>query len=263
STHFVARTASLVGISGCRRWPRSEARALAAANASVYTPKNARIVLGGYVMFHDRGSMKRANRTFLLLAALMVFRCGGRRSRNPRVVKDGTDAPGPAKVNPRTGELATSKTNTKPEAFTRANFLRLDQGISEAELGQIFGPPQESYPESKDTRRYTWKNGKDKLQVDVRGGKVVSSLYPGEFEERQNRTAAIVAARSLMDDVRRHVLKNKNRFPERLDDLDPDTLARHSPETKAIFKRGDAVFSWGKSANRLVWAWWKDTPEHG
>src|SRR5262245_31315187 len=125
--------------------------------------------------------MKRATSSILLVAALAVFGCGGGDPRNPTVAKDGTDAPGPAKVNPRTGELATSKTNTMPEAFTRANFLRLDQGISEAELGQIFGPPQESFPESNDTRRYTWKNGKAKLQVDVRGGKVVASLYPGEF----------------------------------------------------------------------------------
>ncbi len=197
--------------------------------------------------------MKRPSRPFLLLVTLTffpaVYGCSGGDSRSPNPSE------------PESGE--TSKVNTRPEALNRANYLRLDQGIAESELRAIFGPPQEVHQESKDSRKYIWKSGQTKLDVVVENGKVVGSWYPGEHEERKNRAAAVEAARSIVDMLRKYALKNKNRFPQRLEDLDPAELARVGPDTMAILKRGDAIIPWGKSANRLVWGWWKDTPQYG
>ncbi|WP_020470424.1 hypothetical protein [Zavarzinella formosa] len=158
---------------------------------------------------------------------------------------------------------APSKANTKPEALSRAGYVRLEQpDFAESELANVFGPPQEVSSESKDTKKYVWISGKTKLTVFVKDGKVISSFYPGQAEERARRNVAYQAAAAIMTPVRDYVLKNGNRFPAKMDELDLAPLKGH-PEMMDALKRGEVVLPWGKSANRLVWAHWKETPQIG
>lgn len=198
--------------------------------------------------------MMQANRSFLVLAILAFFLaisgCGRKNPGTPTPSWTGTEDPGPTKAN------------TKPEALTRANYFRLDNDFPEADLVGTFGPPQQVEMESKDVRKYIWISGKTKLTVHVKDGKVVGSWYPGEHEERGKRNKAHQAALATVTTLREYVLKNKNRFPPRLEDLDLKLLAGNA-DAMAALKNGDVVVPWGKSANRLIWAYWKDSPQFG
>ncbi|WP_020475814.1 hypothetical protein [Zavarzinella formosa] len=188
--------------------------------------------------------MKRTSRPFLLLAApvLLLLVCGCGKLR--RAKSDASASQAPA------------------AAFTRANYMRLEPGLSEPEVVAMFGPPQETWTEWKDSKKSVWINGSQKVTVTFQGDQLIASSYPGEAEERRRQRAAHQAAAVLMTPLREYVLKNHNRFPARLEELDLTPLKGH-PDTMAVLKRGDIVIPWGKSANRLVWAHWKEAPEYG
>lgn len=208
--------------------------------------------------------MTSASRVLLSLIVLgtAVFVCGcGGDSRTK--ISSGTSNEEPASAQPSANisPLTTAKTNTKPDALNRANLARLDFDFPESELVGLFGPPQQSSPEG-DTRQYIWTSGKAKLDVRTKNGKVVSAFNPILEEVRKKQLDAYNAAGAIYGPLREYVLKHNNHFPAKLEDLDLGML-KGDAKTMAILNSGEVVVPWGKSANCLVWAWWKDTPEIG
>jgi hypothetical protein len=147
-----------------------------------------------------------------------------------------------------------------PKVFTRSNYYRVKPGMTLAEVQKIFGPPQKKEPESGVTR-YVWIAGAQKFEVFAENDRVRFTLWPGKDEDDRRRREASGAAGHVVNHLREYAISHRNRMPQRPEEL--DQLRTEEPKAFELLKSGEVVVPWGQSANRLVWAYWKDTPEFG
>jgi hypothetical protein len=197
-----------------------------------------------------------ARSILLLVAALCLVGCGRRDS-------DPESGPGAGRSGGTTGA-------TRPGGrFSRANYRKVMEkhhnglGTPVRDVEKLFGPPAKIEARGDGKAKYTWTGDtKDEwFSAFVNGKYVEQTDWPGKSADDSRRGAFAGAAEPLTVHLRNYALAHRSKLPARLDDL--AGLKAKLPKAYELLQSGEIVVPWGKSANCLLWAWWKDTPETG
>ena len=200
----------------------------------------------------------------LFLAALVG--CGGGADKSgagpaaksgPPVKSEPAAKSGPA---PKSGSTPT-KPQASADRFTRANFHRVRSGVTLAEVEKIFGPPDTRQEQGSDAAELTWGPKERQLWVAVRKGIVQGASWPGLVEHDTRLMRARENLHGLAMMLEDHALRHGSRLPKSFAEV--KSKRTPSAELPGLVASGEIVVPWGETANQMIWAWWKDTPETG
>jgi hypothetical protein len=189
-----------------------------------------------------------------MLLVAVALGCG-----NSRTVDDGSNTgnSSPAKSGPS----GTVHPTASGERFTKVNFVRVQPGMSLVEVEKIFGSAATNKDVGGGETEYTWGPKDKQLWVKVNKGKVAWVRWPGKEEHEKRLRAAIHCLPGLARSLEEYAIRNGCKFPPSAAEL--KLIGGSAAETPDLLKSGEIVVPWGETANQMVWAWWKDTPEFG
>jgi len=192
----------------------------------------------------------RANYFLLPLFVAVLIGCG--RGAEPADSDGGSAAP---------AGTAPSRPRAMGDAFTRANFVRVQPGMTLRDVELLFGPTTTSADVGGGETEYRWGPKDRQLLVNVKRGKVQWVRWPGKEEHDRRQMLAGRCLHGLARSLEEYALKHGSRFPPGFADL--KLIGGSAAELPELVRSGEIVVPWGETANQMIWAWWKDTPEVG
>ena len=191
----------------------------------------------------------RADHILFSLVAAALIGCG--RGAEPA---DSGGSAAPAATAP-------SRPHGTSDGFTRTNFVRVQPGMTVRDVELLFGPAATRSNVGGGEMEYRWGPKDRQLLVNAKGGRVQWVRWPGKEQHDRRQLLAGRCLHGLARALEEYALLHGSRFPQRSADL--KLLSGVAAELPDLLRSGEIIVPWGETANQMIWAWWKDTPEVG